>query len=119
MPDYTFYTTKYLGDSISGEDFFRLSKRAAEQLALYKRIYRVTAPDADAEDMAICAMADAMNYYEAVQNGSSGAVSSATIGSVSVSYAGAGGAVDVSQAAQERELYKCARRYLDIYRGCG
>lgn len=118
MPDYTFYTTQYLGDSISDEDFFRLSKRAAEQLVLYKRMYTVNVPDSNAEDMAICAMADAMNYYEAVQNGTGGAVSSATIGSVSVSYAGASGAVDVSQAAQERELYKCARRYLDIYRGC-
>lgn len=56
MPDYTFYTTEYLGDSISGEDFFRLSKRAAEQLALYKRMYTVNAPDSKAEDMAICAM---------------------------------------------------------------
>lgn len=119
MPDYTFYLTRYLGDSISGDDFFRLEKRAAEQLALYKRMYTVTAPDADAENMAICAMADALSYYEAVQNGTGGAVSSAAIGSVSVSYAGANSAVDVSQAAQERELYKCARRYLDIYRGCG
>lgn len=119
MPDYTFYMKKYHGDSISGEDFFRLATRAAEQLTLYKRMYTVAAPDADAEDMAICAMADALNYYEAVQNGTGGVVSSAAIGSVSVSYAGASGAVDVSQAAQERELYKCARRYLDIYRGCG
>ena len=118
MPDYTFYTTEYLGDSISGEDFFRLSKRAAEQLALYKRMYTVNAPDSNAEDMAICAMADAILYFEAAQNGAGGAVSSAAIGSVSVSYAGTG-TVDVSQKAQERELYRCAKRYLDIYRGCG
>lgn len=117
MTDYEFYTSKYMGDAIPEADFPRLAKRAGEQLARYKRIYAVTAPDENAEDMAVCAMADALAYYEAVQNGDSGAVNSASIGSVSVSYAG-NAAVDVSQAAQERELYRCARQYLDIYRGC-
>lgn len=117
MVDYLFYATTYSGDSIAEVDFPRLAKRAGEQLARYKRIYTVTAPDEAAESMAICAMADALAYYEAAQNGDSGAVNSASIGSVSVSYAG-NAAVDVSQAAQERELYRCARQYLDIYRGC-
>lgn len=119
MPDYTFYTTEYLGDSIPGEEFFRLAKRAAEQLNTYKRAFTVTVPNENAEAMAICAMADALFYFEAVQNGTGGAVSSASVGGVSVSYAGANSAVDVSRKAQERELYQCARRYLDIYRGCG
>ena len=118
MPDYTYYIGEYLGDSIPDEDFFRLKKRAEEQLAIYKRMYTVTAPDENAEAMAICAIADALYYFEMVQNGIDGAVSSASIGSVAVSYAG-NSAVDVSQKAQERELYNCARRYLDIYRGCG
>ena len=42
-----------------------------------------------------------------------------SIGSVSVSYAGAAGAADLSQSAQEAELFRCACLYLDIYRGCG
>lgn len=119
MADYTFYKRIYMGDSIPEEDFPRLAQRAAEQLRKYKRIYTVTAPDESSEDMAICAMADALGYYEAAQNGGGGPVSSASIGSVSVSYAGSGSAVDVSVKAQARELYRCACLYLDIYRGCG
>ena len=45
-------------------------------------------------------------------------MSAASIGSVSVSYSGSANAVDTSQAAQARELYRCAKLYLDIYRGC-
>lgn len=119
MIDYEFYAANYMGDSIAEQDFPRLAKRAWDQLAQYKRIYEVTAPDEDAESMAICAMADTLAYFEAVQNGAGGSVSSASIGSVSVSYAGAGNTVDTSQAAQERELYRCACMYLDICRGCG
>ena len=118
MPDYAFYTTQYFGDSIPGDEFYRLAKRAEEQLNIYKRIYTVTAPGVDAEAMAICAMADALYFYETAQNGAGGAVSSATIGSVKVSYAGVN-TVDMSQGAQERGLYRAAKRYIDIYRGCG
>ena len=50
-------------------------------------------------------------------NGEGGAVQSASIGSVSVSY-GSGNSVDVSAKGQSRELYRCACLYLDIYRGC-
>lgn len=114
MLDYAFYLTQYLGDSIPSEEFCRLAKRAAAQLDRYKRVYTVTASDELAESMAICAMADALYYYEAAQSGAGGAVSSAKVGSVSVSY----NTADVSEKAQERELYRCARLYLDIYRGC-
>ena len=119
MADYEFYASVYMGDSISEADFPRLAKRAGEQLARYKRIYTVTAPEQTSEDMAICAMADALAYYEATQSGTGGPVSAASIGSVSVAYSGSANAVDTSQAAQERELYRCAKLYLDIYRGCG
>lgn len=118
MPDYEFYTGTYLGDSISETDFPRLVKRAGEVLARYKRVYTVTAPESGAESLALCAMADALCYFEAAQSGQGGPVSSASIGSVSVSYAGAGEAVDLSPRGQERELYRCAGLYLDIYRGC-
>lgn len=113
MADYAFYTGTYLGGSIPEADFLRLAKRAGEQLARYKRIYTVTAPEADSEDMATCAMADALYYYELAQNG--GLVTSSSIGSVSSSQQIQG--VDISQKAQSRELYRCACLYLDIYRG--
>ena len=116
---YLFYTGEYGGDGIPDEETFDgLAKRAAAQLARYRRIYTVTAPEDDSERMALCAMADALYYFACAQNGTGGPVSSASIGSVSVSY-GASGSVDVSPAAQARELYRAASLYLDIYRGCG
>ena len=114
MADYKFYASVYLGGSIPPGDFPRLAARAAEQLARYKRIYTVTAPEADSEDRAVCAMADALYYFETAQNG--GLVTSSSIGSVSSSVQSP--AVDLSPKAQARELYRCARQYLDIYRGC-
>lgn len=120
MVTYEFYKSAYHGGSISDQDWPTFEARAAAQLARYKRIYTVTTPEGepDAEKMAICAMADALAYFVAAQNG--GLVASASIGSVSVSYAGAsGGAVDLSAKGQAQELYRCATLYLEIYRGVG
>ena len=111
MADYAFYTSTYLGGSIPEADFHRLAQRAGEQLSKYKHLYTVTAPEVNSEDMAICAMADALYYFETVQN----TPQSASIGSVSSSR---GSTVDVSPKAQAAELYRCAGLYLDIYRGC-
>lgn len=111
MADYAFYTGAYLGGSIPAADFPRLAKRAGEQLARYKRLYTVAAPETDSENRAICAMADAMYYFETAQN----APQSASIGSVSSSRE----TVDISPKAQAAELYRCVALYLDIYRGCG
>ena len=119
MVTYDFYANTYRGSSIPGADWPLFEARAAEQLARYKRIYTVTAPDENAEAMAICAMADALAYFAAAQNGTGGAVASASIGSVSVSYAGAASVVDLSPKGQSRELYRCASQYLEIYRGVG
>ena len=123
MVSYEFYTNMYRGGSIPAQDWMTFEARAAAQLARYKRIYTVTVPEyePDAEFKAICAMAEALAYFTAALNGTGGPVSSASIGSVSVSYAGAsgGGAVDLSAKGQERELYRCASLYLDIYRGVG
>lgn len=113
MADYAFYTETYLGGSIPEADFPRLAMRAGEQLDRYKRIYAVTVPETHSEDMAICAMADALYYFETAQNG--GLVTSSAIGSVSSSQQIQG--VDISQKAQSKELYRCACLYLDIYRG--
>lgn len=118
MADFTFYQETYRGTSLTQEEFQIFGKRAEEQLAWYKRIYTVTAPESNSEGLAVCAMADALAYFCAVQNGSGGVVSSASIGSVSVSY-GSGQGIDISPKAQERELMRCAKLYLDIYRGVG
>jgi hypothetical protein len=117
MVNYCFYMHNYKGVSIDLMEWPTYEARAAAQLAQYKRIYTVTAPDENAEAMAVCAMADALAYFTAAQNGT-GAVASASIGSVSVSY-GSPSAVDLSPKGQARELYRCASQYLDIYRGVG
>lgn len=113
MVDYAFYTGQYLGDSIPAADFPRLARDAGAKLAEYKRWYTVTG-DATAEDMAVCAMADALYYFEVAVNG--GIVTSASVGSVSSSSQSAG-LPDTSPKAQAAELYRCACQYLDIYRG--
>jgi hypothetical protein len=77
----------------------------------------VVAPQVVCEAMAVCAMADALAYFTAVQNGT-GAVASASIGSVSVSYGNATN-VDISPKGQAKELYRCASLYLEFYRGVG
>lgn len=116
MVSFEFYKGVYQGSSIPEAEFFELAARAADQLERYKRIYTVAAPEADSEDMAICAMADALYFFDTTMNG--GPVVSSTIGSVSSSY-GTAGKVDVSPEAQAKELYRCACLYLDIYRGVG
>ena len=117
MVDYEFYTNEYHGSSISESDWPVFSARATEQLRRYRRIYKVTIPTDtnNAEAMAVCAMADVFSWFVAAQNGT-GAVASASIGSVSVSY-GSGSSMDTSPKAQEKELYRAARTYLEIYRG--
>ena len=119
MVGYIFYKDTYGGCSISEEEFPLYARRAEDQLKEYKRKYTVTAPEEDSEAMAVCAMADALAYFTAAQNGTGGVISSASIGSVSVSYGSAAAAVDLSPKGQEKELYRCACRHLDIYRGVG
>ena len=122
MVTHEFYKSIYHGGSISGHEWPVFEARAAAQLARYKRIYTGTTPEdsSDAESMAICAMADALAFFTAALNGAGGPVASASIGSVSTSYAGgSGGAVDLSAKGQAQELYRCATQYLDIYRGVG
>ena len=118
MVTHDFYKETYLGSSISAEDWPAYEAQVAAQLRKYKRKYTVTAPEENSEAMAVCAMADVLAYYVAAQNGA-GAVSSASIGSVSVSYGNASGSVDLSPKGQEKELYRSASLYLDIYRGVG
>ena len=92
--------------------------RAEEKLKYYERTYTVTEAVENGRKLAICAMAEAMEYFETAQNGQGG-LRYASVGTVSVSGKGIYSAVDISPAAQERELYRCASAYLDIYRGVG
>lgn len=120
MADWDFYINVYHGSAIPQEEWPYCEARASEQLARYKRIYTVTVPEdtPDGEDRAVCAMAEALYGFDLLASGEGGPVQSARIGSVSVSYSGAAAqTVDLSPAGQSKELYRCARRYLNIYRG--
>lgn len=120
MTDYDFYVNLYRGGSIPPEEWPAYEVRAADQLAQYKRTYRVRAPRPRAADMAVCAMAEALYSFDLAANGEGGPVQSASVGSVSVSYGGtAAQSIDLSPRGQEKELYRCASRYLDICRGVG
>ena len=78
----------------------------------------IVSPQTVCEAMAVCAMAESLAYFVAAQNGM-GAVASASIGSVSVSYGNAANTVDLSPKGQAKELYRCASLYLEFYRGVG
>ena len=118
MIDFACYRETYRGNAIPEQEFPRLVQRAGELLSRYKRIYTDTPPTETAEKFALCAMAETLWYFENVKNGTAGAVTSASIGSISVGYAPAGGN-DLSPKAQAAALYAAAQQYLDIYRGCG
>lgn len=118
MVTYEFYRGTYNGSSITETDWPMYCQRSQDQLNKYKRIYTVTAPEKTSEAMAVCSMAEALAYFTAAQNGM-GAVASASIGSVSVSYGNATNTVDISSKGQAKELYRCATQYLEIYRGVG
>lgn len=115
MVTYDFYLDEYLGSSIPEANWEVLERDASAKLRQYKKNYTVTAEDENSEAMAVCAMAETLDYYESMLNGL-GLVQSASIGSVSVNYGGTAG-IDFSPKSQEKALYQAARMYLDIYRG--
>lgn len=117
MVDYYFYTGTYHGGSISADEWPAAEQEASAQLAKYKRIYTITAPenDPDAEKMAICAMAESIVFNARAEAGQA-LISSASIGSVSVSYSGMN-SVDLSERAKANRIYNACVLYLDVYRG--
>ena len=110
-----FYREVYGGSSLSGEELTQLLRRAEEWLAGLGRYCRITGSEEE-RSKALCALADTLGYYDAAQNGQ-GALRYASAGSVSVSGKGIYSQLDISPEAQEKELYRVAGRYLDIYRG--
>lgn len=111
---YGFYRDRYRGSALSREEFREAAARAEEVLGVYERAYRVTGTP-EARALAVCALAEAIAYFDAAQNGQGG-LRYARVGTVSVSGKGIYSQVDISPQAQARELYRTAGRYLDICR---
>ena len=104
MVDFRFYTDTYLGTRIPEKQFPESMARARDALAAFRRRYTVTGGQME-ENMALCAMAEAI-YGTSCRRGAV----SATVGSVSVRYAD-------GEKQLWRELLESARIYLGIYRG--
>ena len=110
-----FYRETYGGSALTDGELPEAAQRAREVLEEFERNFRVKG-DEIARKMAICAMAEAIVYFQKAQNGEGG-LRYAKVGTMSVSGKGIYSAIDISPQAQERELYRAACRYLDIYRG--
>lgn len=104
MVDYTFYRDTYLGSAIPEAAFSGMAARAREQLDRMKRVFKVRSSGEQAENMALCAMAETLYAYRNT------GLASASVGSVRVQYET--GTARLQQLLQER-----AGIYLDIYRG--
>lgn len=89
--DYDFYLNVYFGDTISPEDFPRLSERASEYIySVTKGIAeKVSGRDMEAVQKAVCAVAEVL-LDESIMTASAfsgeAAISSETVGSWSRSY---------------------------------
>ena len=84
MPDYRYYVETYLGEDIPEADFPRLIRRAQAELARMRDVYAVQSrpglDPAEADAMAVCAVADAM--YEFDQEDAARGLAKVTVGSV-------------------------------------
>ena len=82
MPDYRYYVETYLGEDIPEADFPRLIRRAQAELARMRDIYAVQPrpglDPAEADAMAVCAVADAM--YEFDQEDAARGLAKVTVG---------------------------------------
>jgi len=111
-----FYREVYGGTALEGAELTESLKRAGDVLTRLEHAYTVREFVENGRKLAMCAMADSIAYFAAAQNGQGG-LRYASVGTVSASGKGIYSAVDISPKAQEMELYRCARTYLDIYRG--
>ena len=106
MANYEFYVNCYLGSAIPEKAFSGVAAQAQKYLDKLKRVYRVKSSGQQAENMAVCAMA------ETLWDRRNETMASASIDSVSLHYA-------TGKESLHLELYEKASIYVDIYRGVG
>ena len=116
---YQFYVDSYSGGAISEEEWTAAEREARATVARYQRIYTVTEPEPDALKMGVCAVAEVLVDHAHADNvQSDGAISSASIGSVSVSYATPSSTERMeSRKRLKKECYDAFRQFCDVYRG--
>ena len=104
MADFDFYVNTYLGTQIQEKAFPTLAARAAGILESYQRRFRVEGGQ-QAQAMAVCAMAECLQEHQRRS-----CHESASVGNVSVRY-------QAPKEKLEKQLYRAASTFLDIYRG--
>ncbi len=109
MADYDFYVNCYLGSAIPEKAFPAAAAQAAAALERIERIYTVAGSGEETRKLAICAMAEAVYAASHRKAG----MTAASVGSMSVRYETG----ERADKALQRELYRKAAIYLDIYRG--
>lgn len=118
MPDYTFYRENYLGEEIPPEEFPRYLKRAQTKLTRFRQMFCVRPRPgvADAEENALCAIADAL-YDFAQEDARRGlAVTGTTVGAVSETYAAPEALSPTTLYLRERHCYELASDFLLMQR---
>ena len=117
MADFAFYTERYLGEDIPEAQFPRYAKRAEDKLNCYRHLYRVSPrPGVEqAEDNALCAIADAM--YEFDQEDARRGFASVSVGSVSESYTAPMELSSTTLYLRERYYRQVAGDFLVMQRG--
>lgn len=137
--DYEYYTTTYLGKTISEADFPRLALRASSFLDYYTQGRAAQNPGLEALKMACCALAEQQQIIDqasalaakslaASLETDGGEKKNETVGSWSVSYMSGGESVlsaNTAAGSIQSSLASVARQYLAgtglLYRGrcCG
>lgn len=123
--DYTFYRETYGGSAIAEDEWDGYAAKSVAYLSRLDAMSVVTPYGDDGEcawSMAVCAVAEEYHNLDVAANGGAdlpgASVSSASVGSVSVSYDPTfGGAIDLSPAGRERALHDAASLYLHVYLG--
>lgn len=136
--DFEFYTNEYFGQSITEDDFPRLSLRGSQYIDYITQGRAANRSDLDAIRMCCCALAEKYQSIEAAESLSLGSltankdgaeVQSESVGSWSKSYRSGGdsalSAANVAESSKQG-LYMTAQQYLSatglLYRGgrcCG
>ena len=114
MPSYEFYRSGFGGTDLDPAEFERYAKQAALVLQGYRRCYQLEPVAEQAQEEAVCCLAEALSYFDWLENG--GAATGVSVGSVSQKGASL---PRLTPARKSRELYRAASRYFNIYRGGG
>ena len=107
MVEFAFYEKEYGGTELTAELFAPYAARAADELARYRRLYRVMGGEREAA-MATCAMAEVLHRLDEAEDGAR---------SVSVGTVKCGAGKTPTAADRARALLRACERYLDVYRG--